>query len=99
MPSPAESAPCGSISTSSTFRPRSTRAAPRLIVVVVLPTPPFCWASAYIFAIFTSSCFAVLLFCCVGSRDGHIERRRHLRASAFVICDSNSFHSHLKRRE
>src|SRR4051812_4281569 len=40
-PRPTEQAPCGSKSTSSTRRPYSARAAPRLIVVVVLPTPPF----------------------------------------------------------
>src|SRR5437868_287609 len=41
MPSPTESAPWGSKSTSSTFSPYSQSAAPRLMVVVVLPTPPF----------------------------------------------------------
>src|SRR6188472_376332 len=41
MPSPTDSDPCGSKSTRSTFRPYSASAAPRLIVVVVLPTPPF----------------------------------------------------------
>src|SRR5271170_1587459 len=41
IPSPTESAPCGSKSTRRTRRPCSARAAPRLIVVVVLPTPPF----------------------------------------------------------
>src|SRR3954468_4237031 len=41
MPSPTESDPWGSKSTSSTRRPYSASAAPRLIVVVVLPTPPF----------------------------------------------------------
>src|SRR5580704_18491519 len=41
MPSPTERAPCGSKSTRRTRRPTSARAAPRLIVVVVLPTPPF----------------------------------------------------------
>src|SRR4051794_8432962 len=40
-PSPTESDPCGSKSTSRTLRPYSASAAPRLIVVVVLPTPPF----------------------------------------------------------
>ena len=40
-PRPTESEPCGSKSTRSTFRPSSARAAPRLIAVVVLPTPPF----------------------------------------------------------
>src|SRR3954451_17684165 len=40
-PSPTESDPWGSKSTSSTLRPYSASAAPRLIVVVVLPTPPF----------------------------------------------------------
>ena len=41
MPRPTDSAPCGSKSTSRTLRPYSASAAPRLIVVVVLPTPPF----------------------------------------------------------
>ena len=41
MPRPTDSAPCGSKSTSSTAAPDSASAAPRLIVVVVLPTPPF----------------------------------------------------------
>src|SRR5919106_4794717 len=40
-PRPTDSEPCGSKSTSSTFRPSSASAAPRLMVVVVLPTPPF----------------------------------------------------------
>ena len=40
-PRPTESEPCGSKSTSSTLRPYSASEAPRLIVVVVLPTPPF----------------------------------------------------------
>src|SRR5689334_18694288 len=41
IPSPTDSEPCGSKSTSSTLRPYSASEAPRLIVVVVLPTPPF----------------------------------------------------------
>ena len=41
IPSPTESAPCGSKSTSSTLRPYSASAAPRLMLDVVLPTPPF----------------------------------------------------------
>src|SRR6476619_5379058 len=40
-PRPTDSDPWGSKSTSRTLRPYSARAAPRLIVVVVLPTPPF----------------------------------------------------------
>ena len=40
-PRPTDSAPCGSKSTSSTRRPYSASAAPRLMVDVVLPTPPF----------------------------------------------------------
>ena len=40
-PRPTESEPCGSKSTSSTLRPNSASEAPRLMVVVVLPTPPF----------------------------------------------------------
>src|SRR4051812_707698 len=41
MPRPTDREPCGSKSTRSTRRPYSASAAPRLIVVVVLPTPPF----------------------------------------------------------
>src|SRR5690554_2173343 len=41
MPSPTLAAPWGSKSTMSTLRPYSASAAARLIVVVVLPTPPF----------------------------------------------------------
>src|SRR3954468_23637478 len=41
IPRPTDSAPWGSRSMSSTLRPYSTRAAPRLMVDVVLPTPPF----------------------------------------------------------
>src|SRR5881275_2274975 len=40
-PSPTLSAPCGSKSTSRTRRPYSVSAAPRLMVEVVFPTPPF----------------------------------------------------------
>src|SRR3954451_5759235 len=40
-PRPTDSAPCGSRSISSTRRPYSVSAAPRLMVEVVLPTPPF----------------------------------------------------------
>src|SRR6476619_8518177 len=46
MPRPADNAPCGSRSTSSTRRPYSANAAPRLMVDVVLPTPPFWLHSA-----------------------------------------------------
>src|SRR5918992_2939665 len=54
-PSPTESAPCGSMSTRSTWRPCSARAAPRLMVVVVLPTPPFWFARAMTFPIYGTS--------------------------------------------
>src|SRR5690606_4357769 len=40
-PRPVEALPCGSMSTISTFSPIAARAVPRLIAVVVLPTPPF----------------------------------------------------------
>src|SRR3954453_6142647 len=49
-PSPTESAPCGSRSISRTRRPYSTRLAPRLMVEVVLPTPPFWLHIAMTFA-------------------------------------------------
>src|SRR6201991_2093377 len=41
MPRPVEALPWGSLSISSTRSPTAARAVPRLIAVVVLPTPPF----------------------------------------------------------
>src|ERR1700721_92092 len=41
MPRPVEALPCGSRSISSTCSPIAARAVPRLMAVVVLPTPPF----------------------------------------------------------
>src|SRR6478735_2168057 len=49
-PRPADRAPCGSKSTARTRRPYSAREAPRLMLVVVLPTPPFWLQRAMIFA-------------------------------------------------
>src|SRR5262245_49031347 len=46
MPSPVDALPCGSRSTISTRSPIAASAVPRLIAVVVLPTPPFWLASA-----------------------------------------------------
>src|SRR5579859_4017901 len=46
MPSEYVAAACGSRSMSSTRRPRTASSAPRLTVVVVLPTPPFWLAMA-----------------------------------------------------
>src|SRR5215467_8957287 len=41
MPRPVDAFPWGSRSTISTFSPTAASAVPRLIAVVVLPTPPF----------------------------------------------------------
>src|SRR5579864_8378565 len=41
MPSPVEAFPCGSRSRTSVGSPTAARAVPRLIAVVVFPTPPF----------------------------------------------------------
>src|SRR6185295_7479786 len=46
MPRPVEALPCGSRSTISTSSPIAASAVPRLMAVVVLPTPPFWFASA-----------------------------------------------------
>src|SRR5712691_13300654 len=46
MPSPVEALPCGSRSMMSTRSPIAASAVPRLIAVVVLPTPPFWLARA-----------------------------------------------------
>src|SRR4051812_41378349 len=41
MPRPVDALPCGSLSISSTRSPTAASAVPRLMAVVVLPTPPF----------------------------------------------------------
>src|SRR5665213_1042991 len=46
MPRPVEALPCGSRSTISTCSPMAASAVPKLIAVVVLPTPPFWLAMA-----------------------------------------------------
>src|SRR3954447_8423235 len=46
MPRPVDALPCGSRSTISTFSPIAASAVPRLMAVVVLPTPPFWLARA-----------------------------------------------------
>src|SRR5256884_1755413 len=46
MPRPVEALPCGSRSMISTCSPIAASAVPRLIAVVVLPTPPFWLARA-----------------------------------------------------
>src|SRR5262245_44444329 len=46
MPSPVEALPCGSRSMISTCSPMAASAVPRLMAVVVLPTPPFWLAIA-----------------------------------------------------
>src|SRR5205807_3304812 len=47
-PRPEVALDCGSQSTTRTRRPISAKAVPRLMVVVVLPTPPFWLATAMI---------------------------------------------------
>src|SRR6516225_12319130 len=46
MPRPVEALPCGSRSKIKTFSPTAASAVPRLMAVVVLPTPPFWLAMA-----------------------------------------------------
>src|SRR5215467_15475510 len=46
MPRPVEALPWGSRSTINTFSPTAASAVPRLIAVVVFPTPPFWLAIA-----------------------------------------------------
>src|SRR5271156_1730171 len=46
MPRPVEALPCGSRSMISTRSPTAASAVPRLMAVVVLPTPPFWLAMA-----------------------------------------------------
>src|SRR5215207_8688290 len=46
IPSPLVAFPCGSTSMTSVFFSATARQAPRLMAVVVLPTPPFWFAMA-----------------------------------------------------
>src|SRR5215213_10692867 len=46
MPSPLVAFPCGSVSMTSVRFSATARQAPRLMAVVVLPTPPFWFAMA-----------------------------------------------------
>src|SRR5665213_174117 len=46
MPKPVEALPCGSRSTTRTCSPMAAKAVPRLMAVVVFPTPPFWLAIA-----------------------------------------------------
>src|SRR5579871_3756042 len=46
MPRPVEALPCGSRSMINTCSPMAASAVPRLMAVVVLPTPPFWLATA-----------------------------------------------------
>src|ERR1700753_2387376 len=46
MPNPVEALPCGSRSMTRTRLPMAASAVPRLMAVVVLPTPPFWLAMA-----------------------------------------------------
>src|SRR5471030_3141172 len=48
MPRPVDALPCGSMSITKVGYPTAARAVPRLIAVVVLPTPPFWLATTRI---------------------------------------------------
>src|SRR3546814_17056886 len=52
MPSPVEALPCGSRSIISVRQPVAASAVARLIAVVVLPTPPFWFATAILIILF-----------------------------------------------
>ena len=64
-PMPVLALPCGSPSTSSTRLPSVFSAAVRLTLVVVLPTPPFWFATAIIFAIWFLPAFLYIGHCCL----------------------------------
>src|SRR6266508_4089786 len=55
-PTPVVAFPCRSRSTRSTRLPMSTRAAPRLVAVVLLPDPPLYIITAYFLATYVMSC-------------------------------------------
>ena len=61
-PRPEVALACGSASSSRTFLPSRASEAARLMAVVVLPTPPFWFASAITFAILFSCSFAYGLY-------------------------------------
>src|ERR1700761_6909938 len=60
MPRPVEALPCGSMSITRVGWPTAASAVPRLIAVVVLPTPPFWLATTRTRSFFGSACIAQL---------------------------------------
>src|SRR5438067_5351134 len=62
MPAPMVALPCGSRSTSSTRWSSLARPAARLTLVVVLPTPPFWFATQNIFAMYTLRAIPLIPF-------------------------------------
>src|SRR5690625_1258765 len=66
MPKPLVAFPCASISTSNTFLSSNANEAPKLMVVVVLPTPPFWFATAIILPIiFLHRTYVIAMFLCL----------------------------------
>src|SRR5205085_10338344 len=89
-PRPAESAPCGSRSTRRTFFPRWASADPRLITVVVFPTPPFCWASAMILQ-------AILRLPEVASLSLLARQATGLLVKKQAVCQASGLHCYRRR--
>src|SRR5690625_1607828 len=58
-PTPLVAFPCGSISINNTSLPNSAKLAPKLTVVVVLPTPPFWFVIAIILLIMSPARYHV----------------------------------------
>src|SRR5687768_12643618 len=87
MPAPEVAFPCGSASTSRTRFPQLAMVAARFTAVVVLPTPPFWFATAIILAIYPAGaplkCFTCPAHTITKPLPGmfHVS---HLRA--FLLC-------------
>src|SRR5580704_9469166 len=79
MPRPVEALPCGSRSMIKTSSPMAASAVPRLIAVVVLPTPPF-WLA-------TASTRGGLASCTCGARSGAAKGTTVAVGSAEVSSD------------
>src|SRR5262245_13977535 len=81
-PTPVEALPCGSMSRMRTFSPMAASAVPRLIAVVVLPTPPFWLATAKTRSGLVAD-MSILRFALKVRDDGH---------AAVRICDTRNQH-------
>src|SRR3546814_10006090 len=84
IPGPVEALPCGSRSMIKVRQPVAASAVARLIAVVVLPPPPFCFATA----------MRIIAFLAVRS-EGHTSELQSLMRNSYAVCCLKKQHRNL----